>query len=143
IRWNVPLSPALSPLVPHKEREREASTMVVVSRCAPSVVVSKSSLAQNRVSLDSQRKSKQSPYENATRSFANAQFIASTRCSFCARPCRLHLNRVARRHRYRDYPGRFAGARPDQGEGAGPVVSLSKQYAADCPGHDAVCGRQW
>ena len=34
IQWKVPLSPALSPLVPRKERERRASTMVVVSRCA-------------------------------------------------------------------------------------------------------------
>src|SRR6266513_2275057 len=33
IRWKVPLSPALSPLVPRREREREASTMVVLSRC--------------------------------------------------------------------------------------------------------------
>src|SRR5438477_7061466 len=33
IRWKVPLSPALSPLVPRRERER-ASTMVMVSRCA-------------------------------------------------------------------------------------------------------------
>src|SRR5438034_5498310 len=32
IRWKVPLSPALSPLVPRREREREASTMVVLSR---------------------------------------------------------------------------------------------------------------
>ena len=30
----VPLSPALSPLVPRRERERRASAMVVVSRCA-------------------------------------------------------------------------------------------------------------
>src|SRR5439155_7257722 len=36
IRWKVPLSPALSPLVPRREREWEASTMVVVSRCDPS-----------------------------------------------------------------------------------------------------------
>ena len=28
------LSPALSPLVPRRERERAASTMVVLSRCA-------------------------------------------------------------------------------------------------------------
>src|SRR5207249_9857593 len=34
IRWKVPLSPALSPLVPRREREQGLSTMVVVSRCA-------------------------------------------------------------------------------------------------------------
>src|SRR2546430_17596218 len=34
IRWKVPLSPALSPLVPRRERGRGASTMVVLSRCA-------------------------------------------------------------------------------------------------------------
>src|SRR2546426_10793829 len=34
IRWKVPLSPALSPLVPRRERERGASAMVVVSRGA-------------------------------------------------------------------------------------------------------------
>jgi len=34
IRWKVPLSPALSPFVPRREREQEASTMVVLSRCA-------------------------------------------------------------------------------------------------------------
>src|SRR2546429_6865748 len=33
IRWKVPLSPALL-LVPRRERERGASAMVVVSRCA-------------------------------------------------------------------------------------------------------------
>jgi len=37
IQWKVPLSPALSPLVPRKERERGASAMVVVSRCTASV----------------------------------------------------------------------------------------------------------
>src|SRR5205814_8022752 len=35
IRWKVPLSPALSPLVPRRERERGASTEVVLSSCAP------------------------------------------------------------------------------------------------------------
>jgi len=30
IRWKLPLSPALSPLVPRRERERGASAMVVV-----------------------------------------------------------------------------------------------------------------
>ena len=34
IRWKLPLSPTLSPLVPRRERERGASAMVVVSRCA-------------------------------------------------------------------------------------------------------------
>jgi hypothetical protein len=34
IRWNEPLSPALSPLVPRREREEETSAVVVVSRCA-------------------------------------------------------------------------------------------------------------
>src|SRR5205809_6280683 len=33
-RWKVPLSPALSPLVPRREREQGVSTMAVVSRCA-------------------------------------------------------------------------------------------------------------
>src|SRR5712691_10545929 len=34
IRWNEPLSPALSPLVPRREREQKTSAMVVVSSCA-------------------------------------------------------------------------------------------------------------
>jgi len=33
----MPLSPALSPLVPRKESERGAFAKVVVSRCTPSV----------------------------------------------------------------------------------------------------------
>src|SRR5436190_7298433 len=35
IRWNEPLSPALSPLVPRRERKQETTAMVGVSRCAP------------------------------------------------------------------------------------------------------------
>ena len=34
IRWNEPLSPALSPLVPRREREQVTPAMVGVSRCA-------------------------------------------------------------------------------------------------------------
>src|SRR5207244_554097 len=35
IRWKVPLSPALSPLAPRRERERGASAIVVLFSCAP------------------------------------------------------------------------------------------------------------
>ena len=45
IRWKLPLSPTLSPLVPRRERERGASAMVVVSRCATRPRRVKSSIA--------------------------------------------------------------------------------------------------
>src|SRR5207302_7500544 len=57
---------------------RPAAWWFPAARFHPAAVISKTPLAQKRVSLDSLWQSKQSPYSNATCSFAHAQFFAGT-----------------------------------------------------------------